>query len=442
MSLKKFSDKDIIINTMRASPRVAFLVFDSRVFYNNIPEQSGAISNDVYNVPEGHISLYEYNIDRVIDRGTIPGRPSDSKCIYPFITKQSARSSFRTASPTSYSNEFVYGDIITGSYPMSASIHRYYMANAGARDTVVDDNTGKSSATGAPLHPFYYALKNRLNFYGSILSKHYFIEASGSNSSAAGATTLAGDNWNWNKDNQTINLVSIPSIFYGTKIKPGTVSLKWFFTGSLIGELRDEKQNGELIQVAPYGSTGSGSVGGVVMYDEGFLVLTGSWNMAKDDAASMSIPIKSDSTSDDPKWIYFGAGALDGVNQTTAGANFVSASFNLSFRGQTDTQVITMFAHAKRGEANYSNNPTFIKHGQTKIEISSSAVFQENSNKLIANTVSSSYPDYNADFERQVYISRIAIYDENKNLIGIATLANPILKKEAEDYAFKLKLDI
>lgn len=438
MSLKKFGVNDLLINTMRAHPRVEFLVFDSRVFYNNIPEQSGAHSHDVYNVPEGHISLYEYNIDRVIDRGT-PGKPSTAKSIYPFITKQSARASFRTASPTSYSNEFVYGDIITSSYPMSASIHRYYMTNPGARDSVIDDNTGARTFTGPPIHPFYFALRNRLNFYGSTLSHHYLIEDAGGNPLAPGATTLAGDYWNWSKDNQTINLVSIPSIFYGTKIKPGSVSLKWFFTGSLIGELRDVKQNGELIQVGPYGSVGSSSVAGVVMYDEGFVLLTGSWTLGD---GAPSIPIKSDSTSDRPRWIYFGAGALDGVNQTTAGADFVSASFNLSFRGQTDTQVVTMFTHARRGEVNYSNNPTFIKQGQKKIEVSSSNIFQENSSKLIANTVSSSYPDYNADFKRQVYISRVAIYDEHRNLIGIATLANPVLKEEDKDYVFKLKLDI
>jgi len=429
MSLKKFTDKDIIINTMRAHPRVEFLVFDSRVFYNNIPEQSGVISHDVYNVPEGHISLYEYNIDRVIDRGT-PGKPSTAKSIYPFITKDSAKASFRTASPASYSNEFVYGDIITSSYPMSASIHRYYMANPSQRDTVVDDNTGTRTATGSPLHPFYFALKNRLNFYGSTLSKHYLVRASGSHPDP----TLA---WNWDKDNQIINLVSIPSIFYGTKIQPGTVSLKWYFTGSLVGELRDIKQNGELIQVAPVGSTGSGSVGGVIMYDEGFVMLTGSWQLEGD-----SIPIKDDSTSDYPRWVYFGAGALDGVNQTTAGGNFVSASFNLSFRGQTDTQVVTMFAHAKKGEVNYSNNPTYIKYGQDKMAISSSTIYQENDNKLIANVVSSSYMGYNSDFKRQVYISRVAIYDEHQNLMGVATLSNPILKEEGEDISFKLKLDI
>ena len=39
-------------------------------------------------------------------------------------------------------------------------------------------------------------------------------------------------------------------------------------------------------------------------------------------------------------------------------------------------------------------------------------------------------------------ISKIGIYDENKNLIGVATLSNPILKKENEDLTFKMKLDI
>ena len=309
------------------------------------------------------------------------------------------------------------------------------MTNPSARDTVVDNNTGERTSNGKPIHPFYFSLRNRLNFYGSTLSKHYLVESSGDDLDPSRA-------WNWNKDNQVLNLISIPSIFYGTKVKPGTVSLKWYFTGSLIGELRDAKQNGELIQVGPYGSGGSGSVGGVIMYDEGFIMLTGSWDLSKPGAASMSIPIKSDGTSDVPRWLYFGAGALDGVNQSTAGANFVSASFDLSFRGQTDTQVMTMFTHARRGEVNYSNNPTFIKYGQDKIEISSSAIYQENSNKLLANVVSSSYKGYDADFKRQVYVSKVAIYDEHKNLIGLATLANPVLKAEDEDFTFKLKIDI
>jgi hypothetical protein len=420
MSIKKFSDKDIIQNTMRAYPEVSFFVFDSRVYYNNEPAHSGAVSSFVRGVPAGHLSLYEYNTDRVIDTG-VAGEPTTATSIYPFITKQSAKASFRTATATSYTNEFVYGDILTGSYPLSASITREFLPTAGQRDTIVNDRTSES-IQGAPINLHYWALRNRLNFYGT-LSEHYKIVSSVEQPA-------------WNKDNQTINLISIPSIFYGSAIKPGSVSLKWYFTGSLVGELQDTKQNGELIETT---GINSGAVAGVILYDEGFVLLTGSWALGD---GAPAIPIKSDGTSDNPKWIYFGAGAKDGVTQTTAGPNFVSASFDMSFRGQTDTQVITMFAHAKRGEVNYSNNPTYLKFNQTNVNISSSTIYEENPNRLIANTVTSSFRGHDSTFERQVYVSRVAIYDDNKNLIGIATLANPILKKEDEDYTFKLKLDI
>jgi hypothetical protein len=56
--------------------------------------------------------------------------------------------------------------------------------------------------------------------------------------------------------------------------------------------------------------------------------------------------------------------------------------------------------------------------------------------------VSSSFHGHDEDFKRQVYISRIAIYDKNRKLIGLATLANPILKNEEDSYSFKIKLDI
>ena len=97
---------------------------------------------------------------------------------------------------------------------------------------------------------------------------------------------------------------------------------------------------------------------------------------------------------------------------------------------------------AKRGEVNYSNNPTFIKYGQRNVSVSSSAIYQENENRELVNVVSSSYHSHDADFKRQVYISRVAIYDEHKNLIGIASLADPVLKSEDEDITFKLKMDI
>ena len=397
MPFRKFGDTDLIRNTAIAYPKVNFFIYDSKVYYNGRPDQDGQFSK-VYSSEAGSINLYEYNIDKL---------SGSNNFIYPYITKQSAGASFKTVGKVSYSNEFAYGDRVTSSYPMTASITREYMTTPGGK-------TGY-----APNYRHFYSLKNRLNFLGQ-KSPHYLVSSS------------FGD-----KNTQTVNLISIPSIAYGSRINPGSVSLKWYLTGSLIGELQDTKQNGELIQVGPAGSEGSGSVAGVVLYNEGFLLLTGSW-----DLSSETIGLTVGGSVTEPKWIYYGAGAKDGVTQATAPAGYVSASFDMSFEGHTETQVLTMFANAGRGQVNFSNNPTYVTYGQDKLSVTSSAIFKENPDRTIKNTVSSSFKGYEAPFKRQVYISRIAVYDENKNLIGVATLSSPILKEETQDLTFKIKLDI
>jgi len=307
---------------------------------------------------------------------------------------------------------------MTGSYPMTASISRELMVNPSQRSTETVPDTGVTFA-GSPTHRHFFALKNRLNFLGT-RSPHYFVSSSFGN-----------------KESQTLNVIYIPSIAYGSRINPGSMSLKWFLTGSLLGELQDIKQNGELIQVGPVGSTGSGSVAGVVMYDEGIVLLTGSWALSSEE-----INLKANSSNVNPQWVYYGAGAKDGITKSNVSASFTSASFDMSFEGHMETQVLTMFAHAGRGEVNFSNNPTYITHNQTKIRNTSSYMYEENPDRTIKNTVSSSFESHQAPFERQVYVSKIAVYDENKNLIGVASLASPVLKKEDKDLTFKIKLDI
>jgi len=333
----------------------------------------------------------------------------DTGRIYPWISKDSARSSFNTVGATSYNNEFEYGDVLTGTYPLSASITRERIA-------VPSSSAGTYNAR-------YVALRNSLNFYG-LRSEHYKVSSSYGN-----------------KDAQILNTIAVPSIFYGTQIKPGSVSLKMYVTGTLIGELQDKRRNGELIQVnsGSYAANGanSGSVAGVVLYDEGYIVLTGSWAMNGN-----TYPLLGGPSSVSPSWIYFGAGANDGLTLNGQGVSFGNFVCDLSFLGTTETQVLTMFAHAKRGEANYSTNPTYLQYGQDKTFFTSSNIYEENSELLIKNIASSSHATYSASFERQVYVSRVGIYDANKNLLGIATLASPVLKKADEDISFKLKLDV
>lgn len=430
---------------MKAHPKSEFLIYSSSVYYNSRTVHSGTFVGNITELSSGFISLYEYNINRTPDTygsGSGPRQYSErdgkNPLIFPFIEKNSSRLSIQSAvggiSPAVFNNEFMFGDQLSGAYPQYASITR--------------EPIGNLQTVGSPVGPSdlpysqkmsYISLQNTLNLYG-VRSPHYRI------SSSYGI-----------KDNQFLNLIHIPSIFYGTRIKPGTISLKMYKTGTLIAEARDKKENGELIQTfgqyydaggSPEWRTDTGSVVGVALYDEGFLLLTGTAPLINDSIGAIE-------PGDDkrfPRWVYWGAGANDGITAesytdgTTYESEFQELSFGLSFEGQTETQVMTMLAHAKRGQANYSNNPTFLEKttnkGQQQLLYTSSHVYEENPSRRIKNTVSSSYTDYSASFKRQVYISKIGVYDSDKNLIGIATLADPVLKQEDQDLTFKIKLDI
>jgi hypothetical protein len=444
MSLKKFGKSDIIRNAMQAYPHSSFFIYSGSVYYNNKPIESGSFSTDVLTA-SGGLSLYEYNVDRsgstsflktkpgagtVESVDTIANTTGINPPIMPYVNigggslnefsyiKPSPRSrliqegphlSFQITSsgPLQNITDLVKQgyQIFTGSsYAFTSSIAREYLETAG--------DTGSISRVSRPLHRHYHSLKNSLNFYGS-RSQHYLVSSSFGN-----------------KDEQEINLISVPKIFYGSRIKPGSVSLKFYITGSLVGELSDTKYNGELIQVSG-AAEHIDKVAGVIMYEEGFLLLTGSWDLT--DGQSYSF----DGISTTGSWVRF----ANDVGKSVSATND-QAAYDLSFKGHTETQVLTMFAHARRGEVNYSNNPTFLQFNQNKTFLTSSRMYIENDKRKIKNTVSSSYDGFDAPFERQVYISKVAIYDEDKKLIGIASLANPILKKEAQALSFKLKLDL
>jgi len=100
-----------------------------------------------------------------------------------------------------------------------------------------------------------------------------------------------------------------------------------------------------------------------------------------------------------------------------------------------------MFAHAPIGQLNHSSNPTFIDYGQSTTPLTGTDHYIQNSSMTIKNTVSSAYADPTGSFRKTTYISKIGLYDDKKNLIGIAKLATPVKKTEERDFTFKLKLD-
>jgi len=391
MSFYKFKESDLLINNIKAYPQNSFFIYDSKVYYDNKPEISGAFASNITCVPSGYIELYEQNIDR---------NSGSTGFIYPYITKNGTLDSFRTVTTSDFDSEFDYGDIITGSYVLSSSLYREYFQIGQARSHVS-------------------ALRNTLNYY-SINSSHYVY------SSSLG-----------NKDTQEMCLISVPSIFYGSQIKKRSVKLDFYITGTLIGRLEDKNANGELIQTLPYGSTGSGSVAGVVLYTEGFIVLTGSWALETGVARNYINDVGNLLTS---SWIYFGNGINGNIETPSGGLSDVA--YKVYFEGTTTTPVITMFTHAPRGELNHSNNPTYLSYTTSSSYSSGSSTYIENNILEVKNTVYSNYADPTGSFQKQTFISKVGIYDENKNLIAIAKLAKPVKKTEERDLTFKLKLDL
>ena len=441
MPYYKFGPNDIFNNTIETHPKSEFLIHNRKIYYNGYVSEPSSHSSEsgtyIKHIPSGYISMYEINIDRqeslhsssiAADSTTAP-LAKVGTMIYPFITKSGTGESLKSVS-NSDEADFEHGDIMTGSYPMSASlsVERYVSGSSSA------DVCNSFSEASGKSRPRMLALKNTLNHYKYLSNKYDF------------------SNFDESKE---VNLVSIPSIFYGSSIKKGSVSIKYYITGSLAGELQATKRNGELIQVS--GSSGDiGKVAGVVLYNEGFAVLTGSWSL--NDSVSERYKWCPNATTagdqcDNPRWKYWGQlGDPDDTGETgqtdCESTAVTSSSFHMSFEGTNYIPVMTMFAHAKKGELNHSSNPTYLTYDADNGNIVSYtdadrlyAEYAEKKDVAIKNTVKSPYENHNALFQKQTWISQIGIYDEDMNLIAVAKLANPVRKTEDRDFTFKLKVD-
>lgn len=397
MSYFKFNKNDIFYNTIEANPEYNFYIHSGTVYVDYHQDISGAYSDNITGVPKGFVSLYEYNIDR----------PTGQR-IHPFIVKGGVRSTLKGITDSDFNTQYGFdGENVAGNYNLSASITRIPITSTGKLPSFPNDDTVTEVSNRRRVH----ALTNVLKYY-STMSPHFLVSSS------------HGD-----KLTQDISLINIPAILYGSSIKKGSMSLKFYVSGTVVGELQDTRHNGELVQVAPIGSTGSGSVGGVVMYNEGIVLLTGSW-------ALDSNSITYDGSSDNAKWKYFGMGANDSA---TIDNTNLSSSFSMDYKGVNRIQTINMFCYAKKGELNHSNNPTYTIDPPSYT--SGSRNFYATPQN-IKNIVSSSHNDVTPDFKKTTYISKVALYDADKNLIGIAKVATPVRKTEENQYTFKLKLDI
>mgnify|MGYP003110905754 CR=1 FL=1 len=399
MSFKRFKTGDIVHSTIVAKPEFNFSVNRGKVFLNYESYFTGSFSNNIKHIQQGHVSLYEINVNR----------PSDSLATQ-FISKDTTRYAFSTITDSAFddSNQFTNGDRLTHPYPMTASVNRIYVPTGQEFDV----NNFSDDPSFSPANKKYIrALKNVIESQSPLTKTEVKYGSLGTSN---------------------VNIIAIPAIFYGSEVAKETVELNFYVTGTLTSQAKDIYGNGEL--VSTYGIH-SGSQIGMVLYNQGLLLLTGA--LAQN--STYQDKYFDASANSSPKWLSFGTG-LEVIGTPVSHGTVDDSSYEIKLKGTNKIPTVTMLAHAEAKEFNYSSNPTFIdqnKSGSTEI------VYGDMVEKpgTIKNIKDSGFVGHEARFENITYISKIGIYDEYKNLIAIATLANPVKKDKNKDYMFKLRLD-
>ena len=452
----KFTPDDLFINRLKTYPEYNVFIYQGRMHVNRESRPNDQLQSG---------GLVVYDINRAVQQN-LPRKP-----VIPFVVSGSKKVAFKrfkyqpliqnhsgdfqwgasyvngvatefvtTASSTNYQSlpfraldgEFVLDGLYGTESPIKrnlTSTETGYTANYFNFFTAqtVSSSVSFSLATNLTAS----ALNNLARKY-TTLSPHFIFSASTSAEQTYVNQFLGGRNLL--HDNNDINFITIPSMYYGSTIKKGSVELNYYITGSKIASCADINHNGTLI-----GTTGStsGSVVGLVMYDEGIIMLTSSTNL--ETGAALGIRYNGNTNPTQlSSWQYFGTTLHDEID--IASTNLEDTSFDLNFKGVNYVNSMTMFAHARKGHLNHSNNPTYRKFEKARVnETGSGQIFAEGPAHIV-NIVSGSH--ISASFDKTTYISKVHIYDEAGNLIGITSLAKPIKKTIEDEFTLKMKLDL
>lgn len=184
-------------------------------------------------------------------------------------------------------------------------------------------------------------------------------------------------------------MFSIPTLFYGNRLRPGSIKLHsnmYQGGGAVSGttfvkgddyrmqvNLCDDKY-GNIIRCDTSGSLASSNFVGSVYYEDGVIAL------------------KS------PHLFNFG-----------------QHNFTLEFEGVQNTHILEMIVPVPRNTFNSSSNPNY------------------NAYKPVADT--------NEEAESFIYMSTLNFHDSNLNVVAKARMAQPVIKRINDKYMFRVKFD-
>ena len=406
----KFKENDIFHQTVVTCPTYKFLYINSSDFggyklvINNSHSQSAA-----------SLSLTSYNLNEInVDR-------TGSQVIYPFIDKTSNGYRISGYDQTTFDG-LLYGTTITGTYLTFPNVYVDFITST--------------------YHEVYKASLNIFNSYKKLNSDFDFANFPSGSSVHIFPREMCGSTIKKGSVIATINKISdnVGSDLHEDNTYNKIVAQDIYKDGIL-----------RVVQDPFTGSNaGTSLVGqkvGYVLYDHGMILFKSASCLFYNPLTDQSYILQQEAswhsgtygTAEGRQyfnWRYFGdpeACSFEDIGKLL---------FNLEFQGTNNIENITMMCSLPKTQLNNSTNPTFINYSQNIYQThSTDTVFVENTNLVIKNIVSSSY-NVQEDFEKDTIISTVYILDEDKKVLGIAKLANPIIKKENTDRTIKIGFDI
>ena len=433
----QFTPDDLFINRLKTYPEYNVFIYQGQMFVNSESRISGSGGLVVYDVNRNLTGSENLRVQPFLE--TNSEKPLfKSQRYQPLLKNATGEYQYfhdyqqRIISDSGLLSSYTYssGSTITSSYGFESPIKRNLSTSiTQITHSYFDLNRGTitSSSLSIPsMDLSASALQNAARKYTHLSHHFMFTPLNEEEETFFASSSLNGRDLVY--DGNNINFITIPSMYYGSTIKKGSIELNYYITGSKIATCADIHHNGTLIETT---GTLTGSVVGLVMYDEGIIMLTASHELE-----SNSIEY-SPSSPTIGSWVTYGTTLNDGTGSSNT---LASASYDLNFKGTSYVNTMTMFAHARKGHLNHSNNPTYRTDTLLSSVLTGSGKHFIEGTYGINNIVSASYTS--ASFDKTTYISKVHIYDEDGNLIAITSLAKPIKKTLEDEYTFKMKLDL
>ena len=272
---------------------------------------------------------------------------------------------------------------IPGQYPATGSLNLVWCVNVAATQAFAETDTFWMDT--------HHSVVRRLSDWYTTHKKHVYPTEDEFLGIGVGVQTPSG----------AFACVHIPSMFYGREIASGSVLFSVnSFSGSAYspgsGTLfwKDDGY-GRLWEVPSTASdwTAGTHVVGNIFYNEGLIVLThpsATWHQQFLSGAIATVP-----------W-----------------------NVNIQFNGSYHIKSMIALCRMSPGDVNASNNPTYFYTDET-------------GKRWARNTV-----DSKGNVEAVTYVTAIGLYNEERQLVAVAKIAQPIRKREKDDIDIKLRMDL